>query len=104
MPPWHASAVLADSKSLTAGEAVGWTFPGAGYHTPVVCINLEDLEGNTDDTLTVAFDGDAATYEEDSRTLSEVQSYTVDLPQCEGVQVTSSNGCTYSVEVRNNPR
>lgn len=104
MPPWHASAVLADSESLTAGEAVVFDFAGAGYHTPVVCVALEDLEGNADDTLTIEFDGAAGTYEADSRTLSEAQSYTVDLPQCEGVQVTSSNGCTYSIELRNNPR
>jgi len=102
VPAWYASSVLANSESLTAGEAV--VLDGVEYHTPVVCIALEDLEGNTDDTLTVEFDGAAATYEEDSRTLSETQSYTVELPQCEGVQVTSSNGCTYSVEVRNNPR
>ena len=105
MPAWYAAAVLADSKSLTAGEAVTVDFAdGSGYHTPVVCVALEDLEGNADDTLTIEFDGAAATYEADSRTLSETQTYTVDLPQCDGVQVTSSNGCTYSIEVRNNPR
>jgi hypothetical protein len=102
VPPWHASSVLADSESLTAGEPVA--LDGVEYHTPVVCVALEDLEGNADDTLTVEFEGAAATYEADERTLSELQSYTVDLPQCEGVQVTSSNGCTYSLEVRNNPR
>ncbi|WP_135852614.1 hypothetical protein [Halorussus salinus] len=105
MPAWHAAAVLADSESLTAGEAVQFNFSsGGGYHTPVVCVALEDLEGNADDTLTIEFDGAAATYEADVQTLSETTTYTVDLPQCEGVRATSSNGCTYSIEVRNNPR
>lgn len=102
MTAWNDSTVLADSESLTGGTAV--TATGLEYHTPVVCVALEDLEGNTDDTVTVEFDGAAATYEADSRTLSATGSYTVDLPQCEGVQVTSSNGVTYSIEVRNNPR
>ncbi|QLG47898.1 hypothetical protein [Natrinema halophilum] len=102
MPAWHDSAVLADSESLTAGQAV--ELVGVEYHTPVVCVKLEDLEGNADDTVTIEFDGAAATYEADERTLSETTSYTVALPQCEGVSVTSSNGCTYSIEVRNNPR
>jgi len=106
VPAWYAASVLADSESLTADTAVTLDggSNGIGYHTPVVCIKLEDLEGNGDDTVTVEFDGEVATYEADSRTLSETQSYTVDLPQCDGVGVTSSNGCTYSIEVRNNPR
>lgn len=105
MPPWHASTVLADSESLTAGEAVQFDFgSNGGYHTPVVCVALEDLEDNAEDTLTIEFDGAAATYEADEQTLSTTQSYTVALPQCEGVRTTSSNGCTYSIEVRNNPR
>lgn len=105
MPPWYGSTVLADSESLTGGNAKVANFgEGDGYHTPVVCIKLEDLEGATDDTVTVEFDGTAATYQQDQRTLSSPQSYTVDLPQCEAVRVTSSNGVTYSIEVRNNPR
>lgn len=102
MTRWYDSTVLADSESLTAGEPV--LVDGVGYHTPVVCVALEDLEGSADDTVTIEFDGAAATYEADERTLSDLTSYTVDLPQCDGVQVTSSNGCTYSIEVRNNPR
>jgi len=102
MPAWNDSVVLANSESLTAGTAK--TVDNLEYHTPVVCVKLEDLEGNADDTVTIEFDGAAATYEADTRTISSTQSYTVDLPQCEGVSVTSSNGCTYSLEVRNNPR
>ena len=102
MPAWHDASVLADSESLTAGEAV--VLDGVDYHTPVVCVALEDLEGNADDTVTVEFVGAAATYQANERTLSETQSYRVNLPQCDGVRVTSSNGCTFSIEVRNNPR
>jgi hypothetical protein len=104
--PWYGSVTLADSESLTAGQPVEHTYSTDGdrHHTPVVCIALEDLEGNGDDTVTVRFEGAAATYVADQRTLSEVGSYTVDIPQCEAVQVTSSNGVTYSIEVRNNPR
>ncbi|WP_090615481.1 hypothetical protein [Natrinema salaciae] len=69
----------------------------------MVCVALEDLEGSADDTITIEFEGTAGTYEADNRTLSETQSYTVDIPQCESVSVTSSNGVTYSIEVRANP-
>lgn len=102
MPAWYDATVVADSTSLTAGTAE--TADVSLYHTPVVCVSLEDLEGNADDTVTIEFDGAAGAYEADERTLSETTSYTVDLPQCESVSVTSSNGATYSIEVRNNPR
>lgn len=104
MPAYDDATVVADSTSLTAGSAVSAGAPVDGYHTPVVLVKLEDLEGNADDTLTIEAVGAAATYQIDQRTLSSAQSYTVDLPQCEDVQVTSSNGVTYSIEVRNNPR
>ena len=104
MSSWDDETIIADSESLTAGNATAAGAPVDDYHTPVVCVSLEDLEGNADDTVTIEFDGVAATYEADSRTLSSPQTYTVDLPQCEDVQVTSTNGVTYSIEVRNNPR
>jgi len=101
MPAWYASEVLADSESLTAGEAVSSIV--SKYRSPVVCVALEDLEGSADGTLTIKFEGAAGTYEADQRTLSETQSYTVDVLQCEAVSITSSNGVTYSAEVRANP-
>lgn len=101
MPAWHATKVLADSASLTAGSAVSADV--SKYRSPVVCVALEDLEGAADDTVTIEFDGTAGTYEADSRTLSATGSYTVEVPQCEAVSVTSSNGVTYSIEVRSNP-
>lgn len=102
MPPWYEAHVLANSASLTAGAAE--TADASKFHTPVVCVKLEDLEGNADDTVTIEFVGAAGTYEADSRTLSSTGSYTVDLPQAKTVRLTSSNGVTYSAEVRNNPR
>lgn len=93
---------LADSESLTAGDAV--TKRLRSLAAPVVCVALEDLEGETEDTATVAFEGDVGTYVADERTLSETGSYTVDVPRCETIQFTSANGVTYSVEVRADPR
>jgi hypothetical protein len=102
MAAWDAAKILADSESLTAGEPV--TALIDDFRSPVVCIALESLEGGADDTVTVEFDGAAGTYEADQRTLSETQSFTVELPQCKGVSLTSSNGVTYSAEVRSNPK
>lgn len=102
MPAWNATEVLADSESLTAGESV--TALIDGYHTPAVCVSLEDLGGAADDTLTISIVGDAGTYAVDSRTLSETSSYVVDIPQCDSVELTSTNGTTISAEARNNPR
>ena len=102
MPAWHASSVLADSATFTAGESKSANIEG--YHTPAVCVSLESLEGNADDTLTVEIVGDAGTYEVDSRTLSATGSYVVDVPQADTVQLTSTNGTTLSAEARNNPR
>lgn len=101
MPAWDAVKVLADSKSLTTDTAVDALI--GGFHTPAVCVALEDLEGNADDTVTVEIVGAAGTYEADSRTLSATGSYIVEIPQADKVQVTSSNGVTYSIEVRSNP-
>lgn len=101
MPAWYASATLADSTSLDAGTAV--TADVSRYRSPVVCVSLENLEGNTDDDATIEFVGAVGTYEADSRTLSSTGSYTVDVPQCDEVRFTSSNGVTYSAEVRANP-
>lgn len=101
MPAWYASEVLADSESLTAGEGVSAIV--SKFRSPVVCIALENLEGSADDTLTIEFEGAAGTYQADERTLAEAQSYTLDIPQCEAVSVTSSNGVMYSIEVRANP-
>lgn len=104
MTSWDDATIIADSASLAAGTPAAAGTPVEDYHTPEVCVSLENLEGNADDTLTIEFDGAAATYQADQRTLSSTQTYTVTLPQCDDVQVTSSNGVTYSIEVRNNPR
>lgn len=102
MPAWNDSTVLADSQALTAGEPVIALV--AGYHTPAVCVALENLGGAADDTLTVEIVADAGTYEVDNRTVSETTSFIVDVPQADEVRLTSSNGTTISAEVRNNPR
>lgn len=101
MGQWHQSTVLADSASLTAGTAAEETI--ADHKSPVVCVALESLEGAADDTTTIEFVGDAATYQADQRTLSATGTYTVEIPQAEAVQFTSANGVTYSVEVRSDP-
>ena len=102
MPARDAAAVIADSKTFTAGETA--TALIDGYHTPAICVSLENLEGNADDTVTIAIVGDAGTYEVDSRTLSGTGSYVVDVPQADSVELTSTNGTTISAEARNNPR
>lgn len=102
MPAWHASTVLADSKTFGASETVSASVEK--YHTPAVCVALENLEANADDTLTVELVGDAGTYTMDERTLSETGSYIVDVPQADSVKLTSANGSTISAEARNNPR
>lgn len=101
MPAWYESDVIADSESLTAGTAVSASV--SQYRSPTVCVALEDLEGSADDTVTVEFTGSAGTYVADERTLSGTDSFTVEVPQCESVSITSSNGVTYSAEVRSNP-
>lgn len=102
MPRWYASSVIANSVTFSAGQTEQASV--AEYHTPAVCVNLESLEGNADDTITIAIVGDAAEYEVDSRTLSATGSYVVDVPQADSVKVTSSNGTQISAEARNNPR
>ncbi|WP_254766508.1 hypothetical protein [Salinilacihabitans rarus] len=102
MPPFYDSTVIADSKTFAAGETA--TASVAKYHTPAICVALENLEGNADDTLTIEIVGAAGTYAVDSRTLSETGSYVVDVPQADTVQLTSANGSTISAEARNNPR
>src|SRR6056297_680365 len=102
MPAWYDSTVLADSQALSAGQTV--TASIDGYHTPAICVSLEDLGGAADDTLTIEIVGAAGTYEVDSRTLSETGSYVVDVPQADSVELTSANGTTISAEARNNPR
>ena len=102
MPAWNDSVAIADSKTFGAGETA--TALIDGYHTPAVCVSLENLEGNADDTLTLEIVGDVGTYEVDSRTLSATGSYVVDVPQADSVQLTSANGTTISAEARNNPR
>ena len=101
MPAWNAAAVLANSENLTGGEAVSEIV--SQYRAPVVCVALESLDGSSEDTVTVEFEGSSGTYKADERTLAEPGSFTVEVPQCETVSVTSSNGCTYSIEVRANP-
>ncbi|MFC4549384.1 MULTISPECIES: hypothetical protein [Halorussus] len=102
MPAWDASTVLATSKTFGASETVSASVDG--YHTPAVCVALEGLNGNADDTITIEIVGDAGTYDVDSRTLNATGSYVVDVPQADTVQLTSANGTTISAEVRNNPR
>jgi len=102
VPPWYAHAVIADSATFGAGETK--TADIQQFHTPAVCVAVEDLEGSGDDTITVEVVGDAGTYEVDSRTLNTTGSYIVTAPQADTVQVTSANGTTISAEARNNPR
>ena len=102
MPAWNDSTALADSKTFGAPETVSASVDG--YHTPAVCVSLENLEGNADDTLKIEIVGSVSTYEVDSRTLSSLGSYVVDVPQADSVKLTSTNGTTLSAEVRNNPR
>lgn len=101
MTAWNETVILANSESLAAATEVVELI--SGLRDPVVCVALENLEGSADDTLTIEFEGTAGTYQADERTLAETQSYTVDIPQCKAVSVTSSNGVTYSIEVRANP-
>lgn len=102
MTEWNKSVVIADSKSLTAGTPTG--VDTSGLRAPTVIVKLENLEGSADDTLTIRYDGIAATYEADERTNSTVPtSYAVNIPQSPRAEVESSNGVTYSVEVRANP-
>jgi hypothetical protein len=102
MPPWYASATIADSATFNAGETK--TADIDQFHTPAVCVDVESLEGNADDTITIEVVGDVGTYELDSRTVSSTGSYIVDAPQADTVEVTSANGSTISAEARNNPR
>jgi hypothetical protein len=102
VPKWYAAAVIADSATFGAGETKSADI--TQYHTPAVCVSLENLEGNADDTITIEIVGEAGTYEVDSRTLSATGSYVVDVPQAGQVDVTSANGTTISAEARNNPR
>ncbi|UHQ96470.1 hypothetical protein [Natrinema halophilum] len=102
MPAWNASTTIADSKTFAAAETA--TASIDGYHTPAICVDLENLEGNADDTLTIEIVGDVGTYEVDSRTLSETGTYIVDVPQADMMRLTSTNGTTISAEARNNPR
>jgi len=102
MPAWNDSVAIADSKTFGAGETA--TASIDGYHTPAICVDVENLEGNGDDTLTIAIGGDVGTYEVDSRTLANTGSYVVDVPQADSVELTSANGSTISAEARNNPR
>lgn len=102
MPVWYDSATIADSKTFGADETASASIEQ--YHTPAICVNVENLEGNADDTLTIEIVGDVGTYEVDSRTLSSTGSYVVDVPQAGTVRLTSANGTTISAEARNNPR
>jgi hypothetical protein len=102
VPAWYDSAVIADSVSFNAGQTESANVEQ--YHSPAVCVALENLEGNADDTVTVGIVGAAGTYDVDERTLSATGSYVVDVPQADAVEVTSANGTTLSVEARNNPR
>jgi hypothetical protein len=99
---WDATVVIADSESLTGGTAV--TADVSALRTPAVLVQLEDLEGNAGDTVTLRVVGDVVTHTVDERTLSSTGSYRVDVPQCESVELESANGVTYAAEARSNPR
>lgn len=98
MKSWNDAAVLADSESLTAGTPA--TADITDFTNPVVLVELEDLEAAADDTATVRVVGEAGTYTVDERTLSALGGYHVDIPQGASVELESSNGVTYSAEVR----
>ena len=101
MPRWNDSVVLTDSASLAAGTPV--SADTADMRNPTVLVALEDLEGAADDTVTVSVVGDAATYEAESRTLGSTGAYIIDVPQGDSIELESSNGVTYSAEVRADP-
>jgi hypothetical protein len=91
---------LADSASLDAGSPA--TADVSGYRSPTVLVTPESI-GGTDDTVTIRAVGAAGTYRIDQRTVSSTDGsddYTVGVPQCETVEFESSNGDTYSAEVR----
>ena len=102
MTAWDASRTIADSKTFNADETASASLKD--FHTPAICVQLENLDGEADDTITVDVVGDVGTYEVDSRTLSSTGSYVVTAPQADTVKVTSANGTTISAEARNNPR
>lgn len=102
MPAWYDSVTIADSATFGAAETKIASIEK--FHTPAICVALEGLGGNADDTLTVEVVGDVGTYEVDERTLSSTGSYIVDAPQADTVRLTSANGTTISAEARNNPR
>jgi len=102
MPAWYDSTTIADGKSFNSDETASADIEQ--YHTPEICVSLDDLGGETDDTITVEVVGDVGTYEVDERTLSAAGSYTVDAPQADTAKLTSANGTTISAEARNNPR
>lgn len=94
--------VIADALAFSSGQTEGVDVPG--WHTPAVCVSVDDLGGLTDDTITVRAVGDASSYVVDERTASSAESYIVEAPQANRVTVTSANGATISAEARNNPR
>lgn len=106
MPARHAVAIIVDSVTFTAGQTENADV--SEFHTPAVCVALENLEGNADDTLTIEIVGDAGTYTVDERTIGGVggdqSEYVVNVPQAKQVKLTSANGTTISAEARNNPR
>ena len=102
MSRWNKAVTLADSALLAAGTPA--TKDISDLRDPVVCVALENLGANADDTVTIEIVGAAGTYEVDSRTLNAAGSYTVTIPQATQVSLTSANGATYSAEVRANPR
>jgi hypothetical protein len=103
MDSWDAAVQLANSDSLTAGDPV--SADTSELTSPTVIATLEDLEGNADDTVTIRIEGKVRTYPVEQRTLSGTGAegtVTADVPQCERVELESSNGVTYSAEVRAN--
>lgn len=102
MPSWYDSATIADNKTFSGGGTASADIEE--FHTPAICVSLDDLDGETDDTITVEIVGDVGTYEVDERTLSSTGSYIVEAPQADTVELTSANGTKISAEARNNPR
>lgn len=100
MRQWDSVATLADSESLEASTAV--TADISGFTSPTVLVELENLEESGDDDATIRVVGAVGTYTIDERTLTEAGGYQVDIPQADSVEFESSNGVTYSAEVRAN--
>lgn len=105
MTSWYdRSVTLADNKSFSAGGTA--TADVSGIRSPTVLVTPDSI-GGTDDTLTIRAKTSLSNgaYRIDQRTVSATDGsddYTVDVPQCETVEIESANGETHTAEVREN--